>query len=133
MGKVRTPREAWIAAATQALADGGPAAVHVEVLAASLGVSKGGFYWHFANRDALLDEVLGAWETAMVDDVIIQVSADTDDPRAIIRHLFEPRRPRTSPLSWPFESGRDVIEAWPGACRESTAAGWVGCARSSAS
>jgi AcrR family transcriptional regulator len=89
MGKVRTPREAWIAAATQALADGGPGAVRVEVLAASLGVSKGGFYWHFANRDALLDEVLRAWETAMVDDVITQVSAATDDPRTMIRHLFE--------------------------------------------
>jgi AcrR family transcriptional regulator len=89
MAKVRTPRAAWITAATQALADGGPGAVRVEVLAASLGVSKGGFYWHFANRDALLDEVLEAWETAMVDDVITQVSAATDDPRAMIRHLFE--------------------------------------------
>jgi AcrR family transcriptional regulator len=89
MARVRTPRAAWIAAATQALADGGPGAVRVEVLAASLGVSKGGFYWHFANRDALLDEVLEAWETAMVDDVITQVSAATDDPRARIRHLFE--------------------------------------------
>jgi AcrR family transcriptional regulator len=89
MAKVRTPRAAWIAAATQALADGGPGAVRVEVLAASLGVSKGGFYWHFADRDALLDEVLGAWETAMVEDVISQVSADTDDPRAMIRRLFD--------------------------------------------
>jgi AcrR family transcriptional regulator len=89
MAKARTPRYAWIAAARQALAEGGPGAVRVEVLAASLGVSKGGFYWHFANRDALLDEVLGAWETAMVDDVITQVSAATDDPRAMIRYLFD--------------------------------------------
>lgn len=89
MAKVRTPRAAWITAATQALADGGPGAVRVEVLATSLGVSKGGFYWHFANRDALLDEVLEAWETAAVDDVITQVNAATDDPRAMIRHLFE--------------------------------------------
>jgi AcrR family transcriptional regulator len=89
VAKVRTPREAWIAAATQALADGGPGAVRVEVLAASLGVSKGGFYWHFTNRDALLDEVLDAWERAMVDDVITQVSAATDDPRAMVRNLFE--------------------------------------------
>jgi AcrR family transcriptional regulator len=89
MAKARTPRAAWISAATQALADGGPGAVRVEALAASLGVSKGGFYWHFANRDALLDEVLDAWETAMVEDVIAEVSADTDDPRAMIRRLFD--------------------------------------------
>ena len=55
MANVRTPREAWIEAALQALATGGPDAIRVEALAASLGVSKGGFYWHFENRQALLD------------------------------------------------------------------------------
>ena len=62
MAKVRTPRGAWIEAALQALGAGGPEAVRVEALAASLGVSKGGFYWHFKDRQALLDEMLDSWE-----------------------------------------------------------------------
>jgi AcrR family transcriptional regulator len=32
--------------------------------AQSLGVSKGGFYGYFRNRDALLIEMLGTWECA---------------------------------------------------------------------
>jgi len=43
-------------AALRALATGGPDAVRVEALAVSLGVSKGGFYWHFTDRQALLDD-----------------------------------------------------------------------------
>jgi AcrR family transcriptional regulator len=39
-------------------------------LAASLGVSKGGFYWHFKDRAALLAEMLDSWEQSVVGDVI---------------------------------------------------------------
>ncbi|HMJ02024.1 MAG TPA: helix-turn-helix domain-containing protein, partial [Conexibacter sp.] len=52
MAKLRTPRSAWIEAALQALASGGPESIRVEALAAHLGVSKGGFYWHFGDRGA---------------------------------------------------------------------------------
>jgi AcrR family transcriptional regulator len=44
----------------RALGDGGLDAVRIEPLAQALGVTKGGFYWHFADRGALLDEVLDA-------------------------------------------------------------------------
>ena len=50
----RTPRERWIEAGLQALAAGGPDAVRIDPLAKALGVTRGGFYWHFENRDALL-------------------------------------------------------------------------------
>ena len=89
MATVRTPRGAWIDAALGALAAGGPDAVRVEALATSLGVSKGGFYWHFTDRRALLDEMLGAWETAVVEDVIARVESAPADPRAKLQHLFE--------------------------------------------
>jgi hypothetical protein len=36
--------------------------VQVEVLARPLGVTKGGFYGHFADRNALLGEMLDAWD-----------------------------------------------------------------------
>lgn len=54
----------WVAAAATALAEGGVEAVRVEAQARALGVTKGSFYWHFADRAALLDAVLSRWETA---------------------------------------------------------------------
>src|SRR6185312_12104244 len=54
----RTPRGTWIQAGLRALADGGPDAVRIEPLAKALGVTRGGFYWHFDDRQALLDEIL---------------------------------------------------------------------------
>lgn len=89
MANVRTPRGTWIDAALRALAAGGPDAVRVEALAVSLGVSKGGFYWHFADREALLGEMLDTWEKAVVDDVIASVESQPADPRAKLRQLFE--------------------------------------------
>ena len=88
MANVRTPRGAWIEAALQALSAGGPEAVRVEALATSLGVSKGGFYWHFKDRRALLEEMLDGWERAVVEDVIAQVESQPADPRAKLQHLF---------------------------------------------
>jgi len=89
MAKVRTPRGAWVEAALQALATGGPEAIRVEALAAGLGVSKGGFYWHFKDRQALLDEMLDAWEKAVVEDPIASVESRPADPRAKLQQLFE--------------------------------------------
>ncbi|MEJ7785339.1 MAG: helix-turn-helix domain-containing protein, partial [Solirubrobacteraceae bacterium] len=88
MANVTTPRSTWIAAALKALAAGGPEAVRIEALASSLGVSKGGFYWHFGNRQALFDEMLDAWERAAVEDVIARVDAGPGDGRAKLQELF---------------------------------------------
>jgi AcrR family transcriptional regulator len=63
--------------------------VRVEALAASLGVSKGGFYWHFKDRQALLAELLDSWEQVMVGDVIASVESQPADPQAKLQQLFE--------------------------------------------
>jgi AcrR family transcriptional regulator len=89
MAKVQTPRAAWVEAALRAVGAGGPDAVRVETLAAALGVSKGGFYWHFKNRQALLDEMLDAWEKSMVEDVIAQLEREPADSRVKLQQLFE--------------------------------------------
>jgi AcrR family transcriptional regulator len=89
VAKVRTPRGAWVDAALKAVSAGGPDSVRVEALALSLGVSKGGFYWHFVDRQALLEEMLDTWEKAMVDDVIARVEGQMMDPRAKVQHLFD--------------------------------------------
>jgi len=84
---IRTPRSTWIDAGLDALAAGGPNAVRVEALAQSLGVTKGGFYWHFADRRALLDEMLDTWEREGVDEVIERVEGGGGDARARLRRL----------------------------------------------
>jgi len=89
MAKVRTPRTAWIEAALKALGRGGPDAVRIEALAASLGVSKGGFYWHFKDRQALLDEMLDSWEKSVADDVIAQIESRPAGPRQKLQQLFD--------------------------------------------
>ena len=71
-----------------ALATGGPEAVRVESLAQSLGVTKGGFYWHFADRRTLLDEMLDTWERASIDEVIARVESEGGDATARLRRLF---------------------------------------------
>jgi AcrR family transcriptional regulator len=84
----RTPRSSWIEQGLRALGIGGPDAVRVEKLAQALGVTKGGFYWHFDSRDALLDEMLDAWERVVIDEVIERVESGGGDGRAKLRRLF---------------------------------------------
>ncbi|HEX2575551.1 MAG TPA: TetR/AcrR family transcriptional regulator [Aquihabitans sp.] len=88
MATTRTPRSEWIDAGLRALADGGPEAVRVEPLARALGVTKGGFYWHFKDRRALLDEMLDTWEDRLVDEAIRLTEAGRSDARARLRRLF---------------------------------------------
>jgi AcrR family transcriptional regulator len=88
MALLRTPRESWTEEGLRALATGGPEAVRIEPLARALGVTKGGFYWHFDDRRALLDEMLDTWERVSVDEVIERVEREDGDARAKLRRLF---------------------------------------------
>ena len=133
VAKVRTPRGAWVDAALQALAAGGPDAVRVEALAVSLGVSKGGFYWHFKDRQALLEEMLDTWEKAVVEDVIARVESQPADPRAKVQQLFELARRPILPSSWHFGTGRAATVTSPSDCAGSTTGAWGTCARCSGS
>ncbi|MFB4320112.1 TetR/AcrR family transcriptional regulator [Actinomadura sp. 21ATH] len=84
MGAARVPRGKWVEEGLRVLADGGPDAVRVEVLAKRLGVTKGGFYGYFADRDALLEAMLDAWERESTDEVIEQVEREGGDAKAKI-------------------------------------------------
>jgi AcrR family transcriptional regulator len=83
----RTPRASWIQEGLRALGVGGPDAVRIEKLAQALGVTKGGFYWHFEDRPALLEEMLDAWEHLVVDQVIDRVESDGGDASTRLRRL----------------------------------------------
>ncbi|ORT57216.1 TetR family transcriptional regulator [Streptomyces sp. CB03238] len=85
VGAARTPRDRWVEEGLRVLADGGPDAVRVEALAKRLGVTKGGFYGYFADRDALLEAMLDAWERESTDEVIDRVEGEGGDPRTKAR------------------------------------------------
>jgi len=88
MALTRIPRSNWIDEGLRALAGGGPEVVRIESLARTLGVTKGGFYWHFKDRRSLLEEMLDVWERTGVDEVIEAVEAEDGDARARLRRLF---------------------------------------------
>jgi AcrR family transcriptional regulator len=88
MAITRTPRTRWIEEGLRALGVGGPDAVRIEKLAQALGVTKGGFYWHFDDRRALLEEMLDTWERVVVDEAIEIIEGGGGDARAKLRRLF---------------------------------------------
>jgi AcrR family transcriptional regulator len=84
----RLDAAAWIAAAFDVLADGGIDAVRVEPLAKALGITKGSFYWHFADRRALLDAMLEAWMQGRVA-AIRQQAPLRGAPAAVLRQVAD--------------------------------------------
>jgi AcrR family transcriptional regulator len=51
----------WIVAGITLLSRGGVDAVRITHLAEALEVTRGSFYWHFKDRQALLDALVGFW------------------------------------------------------------------------
>ena len=86
-GQRRLTRDDWITAALGAIADGGLAAVGVEPLAVRLGATKGSFYWHFENRDALVEAAIRRWEKETTTDVAAEITTARDTPASQFRRL----------------------------------------------
>jgi AcrR family transcriptional regulator len=86
--RTRLSRRAWVQAALDAIAEGGLAAVAVVPLGKQLGATKGSFYWHFANRGALVEAALADWEQSHTAAVIAEIEASSDDPLQQLRLLF---------------------------------------------
>ena len=84
----RLDAAAWVVAAFDALADGGIDAVRVEPLAKALDITKGSFYWHFADRRALLDAMLEAWMQGRVA-AIRQQAPLRGAPAAVLRQVAD--------------------------------------------
>ena len=62
----RVPPSLWLETAREVLVCEGIEAVKVDRLAQRLGVTRGGFYHHFHDRDDLLAQLLAHWERAVV-------------------------------------------------------------------
>jgi AcrR family transcriptional regulator len=84
-------RNDWLKAARMALLRGGVEAVRVEKLARDLHVTKGSFYWHFTDREELLETLLREWEEELLQDIIprLQGRRGREALRLLLRLLVE--------------------------------------------
>lgn len=85
--KPRLSRTDWIEGALEVVAESGLDALAVEPLARRMGATKGSFYWHFADRGALLQAVLDHWRQDATARVITEVEAI--EPRRRLESLLE--------------------------------------------
>lgn len=82
-------RSTWVLSATELLATEGIAGLRVELLAKSLGVTKGSFYWHFKDRGDLLKAVLDTWKTGRIEDITKQTLAEPGEELAQLHHVID--------------------------------------------
>lgn len=61
-GRRRVPKDDWLAEALDLLAESGVDSIRVDRLSRRVGVAKTSFYWHFTDRQDLLDQILNYWE-----------------------------------------------------------------------
>lgn len=92
--KVSSPRtqldpERWIEVAIDVLAKEGIAGLRVEVLAKRCGVTKGSFYWHFKDRQALLDAVLERWREGRIRDIEKTTAVTPGQEREQLHYAIE--------------------------------------------
>ncbi|MCU0568788.1 MAG: TetR/AcrR family transcriptional regulator [Oculatellaceae cyanobacterium Prado106] len=94
MAKQKSPepklgRQDWIKTGLAVLAESGVETVRVEPLAKRMNVTKGSFYWHFKDRNDLLEAILAEWVEIDTNRIIEQVNRLDADPKTKLLRLFE--------------------------------------------
>jgi AcrR family transcriptional regulator len=84
-----TSEEAWLTAAYDALTESGVEAVKIMPLAKKLGVSRTSFYWHFKDREALLEAIIRHWEDKNTGNLVARTQAYADTVFEAIFNLFD--------------------------------------------
>lgn len=87
--RTQLDRSEWIEAAIEVLSDKGMDGLRVELLAKSLGVTKGSFYWHFKDRQDLFSAVLQTWKEGRIRDIDKQTNASPGKEREQLAHVIE--------------------------------------------
>lgn len=84
----RLDATAWTKAALERLATNGVDGVGIENLAKQLEVTKGSFYWHFKDRDALFESMLSYWRRRATLSLIERLDKGEVSPEARLRRLL---------------------------------------------
>jgi AcrR family transcriptional regulator len=76
----------WLDQGLKALAAGGFAALKAEPLAKAMGVSRGSFYWHFADIGAFHAAILKHWREVAAEQIIadLEAAATTENPLPVL-------------------------------------------------
>jgi AcrR family transcriptional regulator len=82
-------RQDWIETGLAVLAESGVEAVRVEPLAKLMQVTKGSFYWHFKDRNELLEAIVAEWVKLDTSSIIDRVNQIEADPQTRLLQLFE--------------------------------------------
>ncbi len=101
----------WIQAGFRTLTTDGVDRVKVEPLAQSLGVSKGSFYWHFKDRNALLSDMLQHWHEAATELIITVVEQAEGSAQSRLRTLVQ-RVSDPAPAAYGGDGVEPAIRAW---------------------
>jgi AcrR family transcriptional regulator len=79
----------WVNAGLKALAKSGFSALKADTLAKKLGVSRGSFYWHFADVSAYHEAILQRWREVALENIIEELDRSTDDRlETLLRRAF---------------------------------------------
>jgi AcrR family transcriptional regulator len=82
-------RQDWLTMGIQVLIEKGVEAVKIDPLAKLLNVTRGSFYWHFKDRNDLLEAILHEWEARNTKRIIAQVEELESSPSFKLMRLFE--------------------------------------------
>ena len=76
----------WLDQGLRTLAERGFTALKAEPLAKAMGVSRGSFYWHFADIGAFHTAILKRWREVAAEQIIANLEATSqhDDPVAVL-------------------------------------------------
>ena len=85
----RLTRDDWLDAAHAAVVEGGFDAVRVLVLADTLGVTRGSFYWHFSDHAELMAALVARWRERELAVHQSTVARTLDDPVADLEQVLE--------------------------------------------
>ena len=85
----RTPLtpEDWLRMAEDLLVDKSVDGIRVDVLAKTMRVTRGSFYWHFADRDDLLARLLERWRQRQTEQVIAAHARQGIAAQDVVRDL----------------------------------------------
>lgn len=79
----------WVKAGLKALTKSGFSALKADTLARRLGVSRGSFYWHFADVPAFHAALLRRWREIALENIIEELESAPDDPlEALLYRAF---------------------------------------------
>lgn len=86
-GKGALTPDDWLRVAADVLVDKSVEGVRVDVLARTLNVTRGSFYWHFTDRADLLQRLLQVWRRRQTEQVIAANQRQGVRAQALIHEL----------------------------------------------